>query len=55
MELYRSETQVTRSPNNPVNEERFQWLAAAIRKYEGDASIVQLRCRKVVDRLHVND
>jgi hypothetical protein len=27
-------------PNNPVNEERFQWLATAIRKYKGDASIV---------------
>jgi hypothetical protein len=30
-------------PNNPVNEERFQWLAAAIRKYEGDASIVHVQ------------
>ena len=28
-------------PRNPMNEERFQWLAAAIRKYGGDASIVQ--------------
>src|SRR5260370_21167706 len=27
-------------PSNPVNEERFQWLATAIRKYGGDASIV---------------
>src|ERR1700758_2033491 len=26
-------------PSNPVNEERFQWLATAIRKYGGDASI----------------
>jgi len=30
-------------PGNPVNEERFQWLATAIRKYGGDASIVQVR------------
>jgi hypothetical protein len=30
-------------PNNPVNEERFQWLATAIRKYKGDASIVDVR------------
>src|SRR3954470_21440489 len=30
-------------PNNPVNEERFQWLAAAIRKYKGDASVVDVR------------
>src|SRR5437879_4737861 len=30
-------------PGNPVNEERFQWLAAAIRKYGGDASVVQVK------------
>lgn len=30
-------------PNNPVNEERFQWLATAIRKYGGDASIVRVQ------------
>ena len=30
-------------PNNPVNEERFQWLATAIRKYNGDASIVRVQ------------
>jgi hypothetical protein len=30
-------------PGNPVNEERFQWLATAIRKYGGDASIVQVQ------------
>jgi hypothetical protein len=29
-------------PNNPVNEERFQWLGTAIRKYGGDASIVHV-------------
>jgi hypothetical protein len=29
-------------PNNPVNEERFQWLATAIRRYKGDASIVHV-------------
>ena len=30
-------------PNNPVNEERFEWLATAIRKYKGDASIVHVQ------------
>jgi len=30
-------------PSSPVNEERFQWLATAIRKYGGDASIVHVR------------
>src|SRR4029077_19893083 len=30
-------------PNTPVNEERFQWLATAIRKYKGDASIVHVQ------------
>lgn len=30
-------------PSNPVNEERFQWLATAIRKYKGDASIVHVQ------------
>src|SRR3984893_15592583 len=30
-------------PSSPVNEERFQWLATAIRKYGGDASIVRVQ------------
>jgi hypothetical protein len=30
-------------PKNPVNEERFQWLATGIRKYGGDASIVHVQ------------
>lgn len=30
-------------PNNPTNEERFQWLATAIHKYGGDASIVRVQ------------
>jgi len=30
-------------PSSPTNEERFQWLATAIRKYGGDASIVHVR------------
>jgi hypothetical protein len=30
-------------PSNPVNEERFQWVATAIRKYKGDASIVHVQ------------
>jgi hypothetical protein len=29
-------------PNSPVNEERFEWLATEIRKYEGDASVVRV-------------
>src|SRR5260370_21944999 len=29
--------------SNAVNEERFQWLATAIRKYGGDASIVHVK------------
>src|ERR1700681_1364120 len=35
-------------PSNAVNEERFQWLATAIRKYGGDASIVHV---KAIDNL----
>lgn len=30
-------------PNNPVNQERFEWLATAIRSYKGDASILQVQ------------
>jgi hypothetical protein len=30
-------------PNNPANQERFEWLATAIRKYGGDASVVQVQ------------
>src|SRR5258708_16802295 len=29
-------------PNNPSNEERFQWLATGIREYGGDASVVHV-------------
>lgn len=29
-------------PNNATNRERFEWLAAAIRKYKGEASVVQV-------------
>ncbi len=29
-------------PNNASNQERFEWLAAAIGKYKGDASVVQV-------------
>jgi disulfide oxidoreductase YuzD len=29
-------------PNSPVNHERFEWLSAAIRKYKGEASVVEL-------------
>ena len=30
-------------PNNPSNQERFEWLATAIRKYPGDASVVKVQ------------
>jgi hypothetical protein len=30
-------------PNNPVNQERFEWLATAIRSFEGEASILQIQ------------
>ncbi len=30
-------------PSNAVNEERFQWLATAIRKYGGEASVVHVK------------
>src|ERR1700720_3338717 len=29
-------------PNNPATRERFEWLATAIRKYSGDASVVMV-------------
>lgn len=29
-------------PNNSTNRERFEWLATAIRKYKGEASVVQV-------------
>jgi len=37
-------------PSNPVNEERFQWLATAIRKYGGDASIVHVQAIDNISR-----
>jgi hypothetical protein len=30
-------------PNNPANQERFEWLATAVRKYAGEASVVQVQ------------
>jgi hypothetical protein len=30
-------------PNNPANRERFEWLATAIRKYAGQASVVKVQ------------
>jgi hypothetical protein len=30
-------------PNNPANQERFEWLATAIRKYTGEASVVKVQ------------
>src|SRR6266571_4947317 len=29
-------------PNSPVNVEHFQWLAVAIRKFKGNASVIQV-------------
>src|SRR6185437_6447558 len=30
-------------PNNPAAQERFEWLATAIRKYAGEASVVKVQ------------
>lgn len=30
-------------PNNPANQERFEWLAASIRGFKGQASVLQVR------------
>src|SRR6266849_3483637 len=30
-------------PNNAIDQERFEWLATAIRKYAGDASVVKVQ------------
>src|SRR5690348_6644069 len=30
-------------PNRPDNQERFEWLATAIRRYKGEASVVQVQ------------
>ncbi len=30
-------------PNTPANQEHFEWLAASIRKYRGEASVAQVR------------
>src|SRR6201993_86064 len=30
-------------PNNPINQERFEWLATAIRSFKGEASILQIQ------------
>lgn len=30
-------------PNHPLHQERFEWLATAIRGYGGDASVLQIR------------
>jgi hypothetical protein len=30
-------------PNDPTNQERFEWLASAIRKYAGEASVVTIQ------------
>src|SRR5258706_6612930 len=30
-------------PSSPANQERFEWLAAAVRKYAGEASVVKVQ------------
>ena len=30
-------------PNDPLNQERFEWLATSIRKYGGEASVVKIQ------------
>src|SRR6266850_8497555 len=30
-------------PNSPTNQERFAWLATAVRKYAGEASVVKVQ------------
>src|SRR6267378_4832736 len=30
-------------PNNPANQERFEWLAITVRKYAGEASVVKVQ------------
>jgi len=30
-------------PNSPANQERFEWLAVAVRKYAGEASVVKVQ------------
>jgi hypothetical protein len=30
-------------PNSPINQERFEWLAQAVRKYAGEASVVSVQ------------
>jgi hypothetical protein len=30
-------------PNNPITQERFEWLATAIRKYAGEASVLKVQ------------
>src|SRR6266436_7274349 len=30
-------------PNSPSNQERFEWLAVAVRKYAGEASVVKVQ------------
>jgi hypothetical protein len=30
-------------PNSPANQERFEWLATAVRKYAGEASVVKVQ------------
>jgi hypothetical protein len=37
-------------PNTPVNQERFEWLAQAVRKYAGEASVVSVHS---IDNLSV--
>jgi hypothetical protein len=38
-------------PNNPTNQERYEWLAQSIRKYAGEASVVSVQFKAALDEL----
>ena len=38
-------------PNNPTNQERYEWLAQSIRKYAGEASVVSVQFKAALDGL----
>src|SRR6266566_5786894 len=39
-------------PNTPVNQERFEWLATAIRGFKGEASVLQIQAIDVNNSNH---
>jgi hypothetical protein len=40
-------------PNSPANQERFEWLAAAIRHYGGNASVVEVQAIDNLSKSHL--